>query len=190
SLIAPDAAVSQKDVLIYKTWNEEYQKIYKNESAERFDDQVPSSARLNLSRLWVLTSQNTASASEVIISGLQPHMNVYTIGDATTGKNTGGSVFSPDDDTEDKGAYLITMSYENKNRASVAGGIPPYRGYSTNAVYQDASDLGNPSEPLLKIALEEISGTRSTRTLEADDTTLQYTQPATPPRLIATPRQH
>ncbi len=41
---------------------------------------------LNLSRLIVLTSEQTASASEIVIAGLQPYMDVVTIGTRTAGK--------------------------------------------------------------------------------------------------------
>ena len=44
---------------------------------------------LNLNRLIVITSQGTASASEVIINGLKPYINVITIGDNTYGKPVG-----------------------------------------------------------------------------------------------------
>jgi len=47
---------------------------------------VPS---LNLPRLYVLTSWSTASASELVINGLKPYMDVILIGETTYGKNVG-----------------------------------------------------------------------------------------------------
>jgi len=44
---------------------------------------------LNLSRLVVITSRSTASASEAVINGLKPFLNIVTIGDTTDGKPTG-----------------------------------------------------------------------------------------------------
>jgi carboxyl-terminal processing protease len=44
---------------------------------------------LNLSRVFVITTQLTASASEAVINGLKPHINVITIGDRTHGKPVG-----------------------------------------------------------------------------------------------------
>jgi C-terminal processing protease CtpA/Prc len=41
---------------------------------------------LGLSRVIILTRGNTASASEIVIGGLQPHMEVVTIGTTTSGK--------------------------------------------------------------------------------------------------------
>jgi carboxyl-terminal processing protease len=49
---------------------------------------------LDLTRLVVITTRETASASEVIINGLRPHLAVTTIGDTTNGKPTGMNVWS------------------------------------------------------------------------------------------------
>ena len=48
---------------------------------------------LNLTRLVIITTRETASASEVVINGLKPHMTVTTIGETTNGKPTGMDVF-------------------------------------------------------------------------------------------------
>jgi carboxyl-terminal processing protease len=48
-----------------------------------------TSYSLNLPRLVVITSRSTASASEAVINGLRPFMNIVTIGDTTNGKPTG-----------------------------------------------------------------------------------------------------
>jgi C-terminal processing protease CtpA/Prc len=44
---------------------------------------------ISLSRLFVITTRNTASASEAIINGLKPYLPVYTIGSASNGKPVG-----------------------------------------------------------------------------------------------------
>jgi carboxyl-terminal processing protease len=49
---------------------------------------------LNLTRLVVITSRETASASEVVINGLRPYINVITLGDTTNGKPTGMNVWT------------------------------------------------------------------------------------------------
>lgn len=60
-------------------------------SAENFNQTFSGSGSYTtplsgLSRLFVLTSNNTASASEMVINGLRPYMNVITIGATTFGK--------------------------------------------------------------------------------------------------------
>jgi carboxyl-terminal processing protease len=44
---------------------------------------------LSLSRIVVITTRETASASEAVINGLKPFITVVTIGDTTNGKPTG-----------------------------------------------------------------------------------------------------
>ncbi len=44
---------------------------------------------LNSTKIYILTSKSTASASELVINGLKPYINVIQIGDVTTGKNVG-----------------------------------------------------------------------------------------------------
>ncbi len=53
-------------------------------------------ANLDLKRLFVLTSSQTASASEVIINCLRPYYDVVLIGERTEGKNVGSITLSSD----------------------------------------------------------------------------------------------
>ena len=44
---------------------------------------------LNFNKIYILTTKSSASASELVINGLKPYINVVQIGDVTTGKNVG-----------------------------------------------------------------------------------------------------
>jgi carboxyl-terminal processing protease len=68
---------------------------------------------LNLTRLVVITTRSTASASEVIINGLRPHMTVTTIGDTTNGKPTGMNVWQ----TTDKKYIFAPITFKLVNSA-------------------------------------------------------------------------
>jgi carboxyl-terminal processing protease len=61
-----------------------------NDTTYKFKS-IPSP--LNLKRLVVITTRETASASEEVINGLRPHLTVTTIGDTTNGKPTGMNVW-------------------------------------------------------------------------------------------------
>ena len=58
---------------------------------DNFVDKIGNTAinSLNLTKIYILTSKSTASASELIINGLKPYIDVVQIGDYTTGKNVG-----------------------------------------------------------------------------------------------------
>ncbi len=60
----------------YRVWDSEY----------RFDE--PQQA-LDLNRVAIITSDETCSASEAVINGLKPFIDIVTIGDTTCGKPVG-----------------------------------------------------------------------------------------------------
>lgn len=124
---------------------------------------------LYMTKIYVLTSDETASASEVLISGLKPYIDVYTIGATTTGKYTGSITLFDSDDFGENGDNLnpnhtyamqpIILKYTNINDISVQGGILP-----DTELFERLSTfgkLGDPSEPLLAKAIEKITGLTS-----------------------------
>lgn len=63
-----------------------------NENYSNFDESINFSKKgnLNLNRLFVIVSQNTASASELLINSLKPYMDVQLVGPSNThGKPVG-----------------------------------------------------------------------------------------------------
>jgi carboxyl-terminal processing protease len=69
-------------------WNENSPESLLNKFTDKLDNNQSISS-LNLSRVFVLTSARTASASELLINGLDPYIDVIHIGDFTVGKNQG-----------------------------------------------------------------------------------------------------
>ena len=68
------------EVLSRTRYNDTYSHL---DSEREYDDAEPS---LDLSRVIVLTTERTASASELVINALSPYLDVVTIGSPTTGK--------------------------------------------------------------------------------------------------------
>jgi len=104
---------------------------------------------LNLSRLFVITTRGSASASELVINGLRPYMPVVVIGDTTYGKPVGqyGFTFC------DKVLAAVNFSVKNANlEGDYFDGIAP-----TCAASDDASHpLGDPAEGSFAEALTFI----------------------------------
>jgi len=71
---------------------------------------TPSAADLNLSRIVVITSVSTASASESLINGLEPYIDVVTVGSTTTGKPVGMNAFNICDEH-----ILMAVTFETRN---------------------------------------------------------------------------
>jgi C-terminal processing protease CtpA/Prc len=113
---------------------------------------------LNLDRLIILCSGSTASASEAIVNGLKPYMDVILIGDKTSGKYTGVNLFYDQDEppAHNWGVFLVI------NRIANADGVTEFvDGFTPDHVVDDnfITPHGDESEPLLAKALEIVTGT-------------------------------
>ena len=109
---------------------------------------------LSLKRLYVLTSQNTASASEATIVCLRPFMDVIVIGEQTYGKGVGSWTIS-----EKQYKYMlhpIIMRYYNASMETTPDdGIPA--NWEVEGGYETIKqELGDTNEPLLATALSCI----------------------------------
>lgn len=113
-----------------------------------------ASRNLDLSRIVILTTENTASASECTIIGLRPYMQVVTIGTTTCGKDVGSYTLA--DNRYKYQLQPITFRYYNAvNDSTPESGIPP-----TILVKDDLNyERGDTREAMLKTALEYLSGT-------------------------------
>jgi C-terminal processing protease CtpA/Prc len=121
---------------------------------------------LNMPKVYILTSKSTASASELVINGLKPFISVIQIGDVTVGKNV-GSVTLYDSPTfgKDKrnpnhryAMQPLTLKIVNKDGfGDYQSGLTPT--FSKPETVSNLGVLGNPSEPLLSLAIGKITGT-------------------------------
>lgn len=110
---------------------------------------------LNLKRLYVITSKNTASASESTINSLRPYMEVIVIGENTVGKGVGMYTLS-----SPKFKYSlvpITFRFYNATGETIpdSGIVPDY--YIEDGNLTHKKDLGDIAEPLLAKAIELIT---------------------------------
>ena len=81
-------------VFAVERWNSKVQP-YQGNSREYFTDNIVKDSRkiainsLRMSKVYIITSENTASASELVINGLKPYIQVVQVGATTIGKNQG-----------------------------------------------------------------------------------------------------
>jgi C-terminal processing protease CtpA/Prc len=134
---------------------------------------VPS---LNLPRLFILTSGWTASASEFVINGLRPYMDVILIGETTYGKNVGSiSIYEENDPKNKWGMQPIVVKYFNSKGESdfTAGFTPNYEidEFNPDGMEKTGDELflfefGNTNDPLLGKAISMITGaTKAARSI-------------------------
>ena len=155
-------------VFAKQQWNYKMEAIFNPEQLlNRFTTVLGTGTginHLNLNKVYVLTTKRSASASELVINGLKPYINVIQIGDATTGKNV-GSVTLYDSPTFRKeninpnhkyAMQPIVLKIANNNDFSnYTSDLPP-----TVSQLEDLGNLGilgEENEPLLNAALQYIS---------------------------------
>ncbi len=154
--------ISVKDVFYYK----EYKKtvtpdLEKQYGKEFFHDNFLSKSQNlggSLNRVFFLTSTSSASASELLINGLKPFMDVFLVGGKTVGKNVGSITISDKSKRIKWGIQPIVSRSANSLRSS-----DYTAGFEPNAAKTEGTVLypyGDPRDPLLGEALFQIFGTR------------------------------
>ena len=132
-----------------------------------FDTQY-ADANLNLNKIYILTGQYTASASEVIVNGLIPYLgaeNVVLIGTKTEGKNVAMTSFKNETHGLTLWPVIAYVSNANNEGDYSEGFQPTYHLDENNIIRW--YPLGNPEEYLLKNTLSLIT----TGTLSDESTT-------------------
>ena len=128
---------------------------------------------LNLSRIFVIVSGNSASASELLINNLKPYMDVKLIGDTTYGKPVGYfpiPIYNYD---------IYPISFKTVNSA---GNAEFYTGFVPDKLMADGVDKnwGSTDEPCFAAALKYITtgSFRISTNAEQQDLRLQASREA------------
>lgn len=170
SILAPQSAVSTPAILIKKQWNQLYQNYWtQNNITEQLQTTFNKDVAVNLdlSRVYFLTSQGSASASELTITGLMPYMEVVTIGQTTSGKYTASSTFQPtindkgDLDPDIKNWAIQPIIFKYANAAGLTdfkNGLTPNYEVEEVLVAETVPQLGDMDEPFLAKAIQLITG--------------------------------
>ncbi len=171
STLAPRSVMENGEIYLNLVWNNRYNQYWKDsdldkdgkddgEDSEQLVIKLPESAlNLNLSKVYFLTTRSTASASESLMTGLYPYMDVVQIGTTTYGKCYASVTI---DDWVDPKRHTwamqpIVLKYANANGfTDFVNGIDP--DFVVPDYLLDAEPLGSLQEAMLAKALEEITG--------------------------------
>jgi C-terminal processing protease CtpA/Prc len=127
-----------------------------------------SAANPGIRKLYALVSEGSASASEGLLVGLAPYLDIVTIGTRTHGKYCGGYLLAPDEFytkdyyqqnlskfslIEKWGIYVMVSKFADRDGKNAAepDGILPDIAVTDNPF--DGYPLGDENETLLKAAL-------------------------------------
>ncbi|RKR11178.1 peptidase S41-like protein [Flavobacterium sp. 90] len=176
-----------KDKIFAKIkWNTKVNAYYESEDAEslndRFVDKMDGAPinSLNLSKIYVITTGGTASASELVINGLVPYISVIKVGETTVGKNV-GSITVYDSPTFGKTNRnpnhkyamqpLVLKIVNAADFGEYTDGLKPT--IEQKELIGNLGTLGDPSEPLLSIAISNITGSTGKRAQQGNEKALQ-----------------
>ena len=124
-------------------------------------DLIGNGANLDLSTLYVLTSEQTASASEMLINCLRPYMNVVLIGATTEGKNVGSTTFT-NEDLRVRMQPIVCKIYNALSESDYEDGFAADYPLNENSDMARFLPFGNEDELFLHTALGLIDGTLQT----------------------------
>ena len=219
SMIAPLAEVKAGSIFNRDHYNSRLTEAW-GDSSTPFEEEMsvtsdgqtvtvcPGKVNPDLSRLWVITGSGTASASESLICGLKPYMDVVLVGDQTAGKFCGGFILdakswyealkeeSDNSDINftsalkycgDWGIYVMVSRYTDRDgiTLSMPSGIAPDYAIGDSPV--DGYALGDPRETILSFVLESIEGKTGTRSVAAPSSSLHQLpwRPERPGRILS-----
>ena len=152
-------------------WNAKIQAYYEAHNADAlknfFTDKMGTSSinSVNMTKIYILTSKSTASASELVINGLKPYMDVVQIGDTTVGKNVGSVTLydSPTFGKENRNPNhryamqpIVLKIVNADDFGDYFTGLVPTVGLKESLSNLDV--LGSTTEPLLSTAIGQITG--------------------------------
>ena len=166
SFLAPANVVKNKSVFLTETWNDLYMSYFKSVGEDMnsyFHTDIP--VNLNLNRVYVLTTGSSASASEALISGLTPYMDVIKVGKTTHGKYCGAVLITPVDSNGNKDreidnwllSLVVSKFVNTQGFTEFKDGIAPDYEMEDSGVTVGIP-LGSPEDPLVAKALQLITG--------------------------------
>ncbi len=125
-------------LLAKREHNDKYRSEDSDPSTQTIIERIEGS--LNLDRLFILTTKGSASASEVILNGLDPLMNVVHVGTQTYGKPNGMYVYAyPAGDYENPKFVFLPICFFSVNSVGyghyIDGIVPDY--YRPDDLYHD-----------------------------------------------------
>lgn len=156
-------------------WNAEYQAYFESEAPERLLNNFNTTLKengvlinsLNLSRVYIITTSRSASASELVINGLNPYIDVVQVGETTTGKFQASVTLydAPNFGRENANPShtyaiqpLVLKSVNSAGVSDYVNGLDPDIEIGENI--RNLGVLGELSDPLLEATVNAVVGNR------------------------------
>jgi len=202
SMLAPENEVKNKSVFETEIWNDDYMAYYEKNKVDlntyfrtsfkqthnnKQYDFDTSDANLGLTKIYALVTENSASASEAILVGLKPYMDIEIIGTKTHGKYCSGIMWKGEEWYQevvdnyqankrnfvtdypqfaewkkyigDWGIYVMISMYADKdgNNPCMPDGLTP--DVEAKDLFEEPYPLGDEREAMLNVALQRAGKT-------------------------------
>jgi C-terminal processing protease CtpA/Prc len=202
SMLAPEAEVKAKSIFQTEIWNDDYMAYYEQEGVDlntyfstefkqKHNDKLydfnTSDANLGLTKIYALVTESSASASEAILVGLMPYMDIEIIGQPTHGKYCAGIMVKGEEWYQDLvdmykanklnfarqypefadwkkhiadwGIYVMISMYTDKDGKNpcMPNGLTPH--VTAKDMIEEPYPLGDEREALLNLALQRAGKT-------------------------------
>ncbi len=175
SMIAPEANVLAGDIFQTEVYNSILAETWKKQGEDtntyfsmkhKLNSQSAevdvSDANPGIGKVYAIVTGGTASASEGLIVGLKPYMDVVLVGQRTYGKYCAGIMLAPEDfynsrrdysRIKDWGMYVMVSKFADRDgrNESIPDGIPVDVEVDDNPF--DGCQLGDENETMLRAAL-------------------------------------
>ena len=213
SMFAPQVNVTNKDIFEKEDYNEFFTKYYEQEGIStitRFQTEYnyedmdlnvsTKDANICLEKIYGIITGNSASASEALLSGLMPYMDIELIGEQSHGKYCTGWMLAAEDAYDkvpqvikDWGIYVMVSIYKNVKDETpcMPNGLTPNVKAEDNPL--ETYQLGDENEAMLRVALEKAGkvypASRTQETHTADLKAIETPKKANFGRRIIIPSQ-
>jgi len=153
------------EIISTEQWNDEIQAYYLNNDPEFLINRfVGNSNSLNLNRVFIITTQSSASASELVINCLDPYIDVIHIGTNTYGKYQASVTLYDSESFTIEGAnpnHTYALQPLVLKTLNSIGNTDYFNGLAPDIIHEENTAnlgvLGDENEPLLAIALQQIT---------------------------------
>jgi C-terminal processing protease CtpA/Prc len=153
------------EIISTEQWNDEIQAYYLNHDPEFLINRfIENNSSLNLNRVFIITTQSSASASELVINCLNPYIDVIHIGTNTYGKYQASVTLYDSENFILEGANpnhtyalqpLVLKTLNSEGNTDYFNGLTPDIILEENIT--NLGVLGDENEPLLALALQQIT---------------------------------
>lgn len=153
------------EIFSTEQWNNEIQNYWLNNDPEYLINRfIGNSNSLNLNKVIIITSRSSASASELVINCLKPYIDVIQVGTTTYGKYQASVTLYDSTDFSLNGvnpSHNYALQPLVLKTLNSLGETDYYNGLNPDILAEEDSSnlgiIGNIDEPLLSIALGQIS---------------------------------